>query len=33
MNYNLAESSWGEEEIEALHKVIEVGRFTMGDHV
>ena len=33
MNYNLSESSWGEEEIEALHKVIEAGRFTMGDRV
>ena len=33
MDYNLAESSWGQEEIEALHKVIAEGRFTMGDSV
>lgn len=33
MEYNLAESSWGQEEIEALHKVIDEGRFTMGDSV
>ena len=33
MEYNLAESSWGQEEIEALHKVIDSGRFTMGDSV
>ncbi len=33
MKYNLAESSWGQEEIEALHKVIDAGRFTMGDSV
>jgi CDP-4-dehydro-6-deoxyglucose reductase, E1 len=33
MNYSLAESSWGQEEIDALHKVIDGGRFTMGDSV
>ncbi len=33
MQYNLAESSWGQEEIEVLHKVIDEGRFTMGDSV
>jgi CDP-4-dehydro-6-deoxyglucose reductase, E1 len=33
MKYNLAESSWGPEEIEALHKVIDGGRFTMGESV
>lgn len=33
MEYNLAESSWGQEEIEALHKVIDRGRFTMGESV
>ena len=33
MDYKLAESSWGEEEIDALHKIIDGGRFTMGDHV
>ncbi|MDA8560511.1 DegT/DnrJ/EryC1/StrS family aminotransferase [Nitrospinae bacterium] len=33
MKYNLAESSWGQEEIESLHKIIDGGRFTMGDSV
>jgi CDP-4-dehydro-6-deoxyglucose reductase, E1 len=33
MEYNLAESSWGQEEIEALHKIIDGGRFTMGENV
>jgi CDP-4-dehydro-6-deoxyglucose reductase, E1 len=33
MEYNLAESSWGQEEIEILHKVIDEGRFTMGENV
>ena len=33
MEYNLAESSWGQEEIETLHKVIDGGRFTMGENV
>jgi CDP-6-deoxy-D-xylo-4-hexulose-3-dehydrase len=33
MFYELAASSWGEEEVDALHKVIESGFFTMGQHV
>jgi CDP-6-deoxy-D-xylo-4-hexulose-3-dehydrase len=33
MSYPLALSSWGEEEIAALHKVIETGHFTMGENV
>jgi len=33
MEYNLAESSWGQEEIETLHKIIDGGRFTMGESV
>jgi len=33
MFYDLASSSWGKEEIAALHRVIESGRFTMGEHV
>ncbi|GAB4507072.1 MAG: lipopolysaccharide biosynthesis protein RfbH [Sulfuricaulis sp.] len=33
MTYELASSSWGPEEIQAIHSVIEAGRFTMGDHV
>jgi CDP-4-dehydro-6-deoxyglucose reductase, E1 len=33
MKYCLAESSWGQEEIEALHRVIDGGRFTMGESV
>lgn len=33
MKYSLAESSWGQEEIEAIHKVIDGGRFTMGENV
>jgi len=33
MRYSLAESSWGEEEINAMHRVIEADRFTMGEKV
>jgi CDP-4-dehydro-6-deoxyglucose reductase, E1 len=33
MKYCLAESSWGQEEIESLHKIIDSGRFTMGESV
>ncbi|WP_119420546.1 DegT/DnrJ/EryC1/StrS family aminotransferase [Desertibaculum subflavum] len=33
MFYELAVSTWGEEEIAALHRVIESGRFTMGENV
>ena len=33
MNYELASSSWGEEEIQAIHRVITSGRYTMGNHV
>ena len=33
MFYNLAEPSWGEEEVAALHRVIESGFFTMGPEV
>ena len=33
MQYNLAESSWGVEEIEALQEVIASDRFTMGERV
>ncbi len=33
MFYDLASSSWGEEEIQALNKVVESGMFTMGKHV
>jgi len=33
MFYDLASSSWGPEEIAALQRVIESGRFTMGEHV
>jgi CDP-6-deoxy-D-xylo-4-hexulose-3-dehydrase len=31
--YDLASSSWGPEEIAAMRRVIESGRFTMGEHV
>jgi CDP-6-deoxy-D-xylo-4-hexulose-3-dehydrase len=31
--YPLASSSWDEEEIQAMHRVIESGMFTMGKHV
>jgi len=33
MFYNLAEPSWGEEEVAALHRVIDGGFFTMGPEV
>lgn len=33
MFYDLASSSWGPEEIAAMRRVIESGRFTMGEHV
>jgi CDP-6-deoxy-D-xylo-4-hexulose-3-dehydrase len=33
MFYDLASSSWGAEEIAAMRRVIESGRFTMGEHV
>jgi len=31
--YDLASSSWGQEEIEAAHRVLASGQFTMGEHV
>lgn len=33
MFYELAASSWGKEEIEAIHRVIASDRYTMGSHV
>lgn len=33
MTYELASSSWGDEEIQAMHNIIDKGRFTMGDSV
>lgn len=33
MPYNLTSSSWGNEEIDAIHRVIASDRFTMGDNV
>ena len=33
MFYDLASSSWGPEEIDAMRRVIESGRYTMGEHV
>ncbi len=33
MYYDLTASSWGKEEIEAMHRVIDSGRFTMGEGV
>lgn len=33
MFYELAASSWGDEEVAALQRVIASGRFTMGEHV
>ena len=32
-NYQLASSSWGEEEIEAINRVVASGFFTMGKEV
>src|ERR1051325_8288079 len=31
--YDLASSSWGDEEIQALHRVIDSGQLTIGAHV
>lgn len=33
MFYDLASTTWGDEEIAAIHRVIERDRFTMGEHV
>src|SRR5438067_9859761 len=33
MRYELAASTWGEEEIAAIHRVIESDRYSMGDEV
>ncbi|MBF0612871.1 MAG: DegT/DnrJ/EryC1/StrS family aminotransferase, partial [Magnetococcales bacterium] len=33
MDYHLSESSWGDEEIQAIHEVIAGNRFTMGEKV
>src|SRR5947209_8338122 len=33
MFYDLASTSWGSEELDAIEKVLREGRFTMGDHV
>ena len=33
MRYELASSTWGEEEIEAINKVVQSGNFTMGENV
>lgn len=33
MFYELASSTWGEEEIHAIRRVVDSGRFTMGEHV
>ena len=33
MYYELASSSWGAEEIQAIQRVIASGRFTMGENV
>lgn len=33
MFFELASSSWGQEEIEAIQRVVDSGHFTMGDHV
>src|SRR3990167_6790965 len=33
MTYELASSTWGEEEIQAMHRVIDSGMFTMGAEV
>jgi CDP-6-deoxy-D-xylo-4-hexulose-3-dehydrase len=33
MFYDLASTSWGQEELDAIARVLREGRFTMGDHV
>ena len=33
MTYDLASSSWGQEEIDAIYRTIDKGRFTMGEQV
>jgi CDP-6-deoxy-D-xylo-4-hexulose-3-dehydrase len=33
VKYSLASSTWNDEEIQAIHRVIETGRFTMGNQV
>ena len=33
MVYDLASSSWGEEELDAIHRVLACGRLTMGENV
>jgi CDP-4-dehydro-6-deoxyglucose reductase, E1 len=33
MFYDLASTTWGQEELDAIHRVLREGRFTMGDHV
>ena len=33
MVYELASTSWGEEELDAIHRVLREGRFTMGENV
>jgi CDP-6-deoxy-D-xylo-4-hexulose-3-dehydrase len=33
MYYDLASSSWGDEEIQAIQRVVDSGRFTMGENV
>src|SRR5438105_11313714 len=33
MFYDLASSTWGPEELDAIDRVVRSGRFTMGDHV
>ena len=33
MNYNVAGTSWGREETDAIRRLTEEGRFTMGEHV
>lgn len=33
MRYELAGTSWGQEEIDAIERVLREGRFTMGEHV
>jgi len=33
MAYDLASTTWGSEEVEAVNRVVAEGRFTMGDNV